>query len=400
MVLEIPAKHSLFKNTLSYLPPSEDKGRLLADTWQSELLKIVGALAKGEHAIQQHVSQTARNSIDEWKHHQDHGSQHSYFVYEGIVHIAKKEGIWKPEQDNIYQAYAVLHDLAQTFPLQHPATGEPLPGDVRKLHPDTMARMILLFGIKLGLSVSGARRMAMDIRHHDDTYSTGQTYSRMSPIGNLLADSDKLFGAGLSHNPNDLAHDALERNKKGGIGPAGWYLIRDDITPEERRDWQYGDRWLGDRLSAVLKEMNSTAFYTETGKAVAEAKRGAFVEQARQFYLDEYHQNRRMISLWEEAVTNARLMSVVLVGKNPDGKLPLEKPAEDLSDISGIVEEAYNRPIQVNTRPGHETPRGWKIQVTIDNQNPLLIDPSIARYETEERFMHAINAVITIGGLL
>lgn len=372
----------------------QERSRAFADKWSDNLHSIVDTLtASPEPSLNHDVAVRAKEAIDIWKTHDSHGAGHSYHVYEGMVYIAQQDGVWDQAHDATFQALAVLHDLAQSFPLVHPQTGEPVAGDARILHADTMARLIMMFGQKLGIETKLRRDLMRSIRHHDDTYVTGKLFSHMSYIGGVLADADKLFASSLSREADDLVTDAMSRNLLGGGARDGWPLLR-TLSQAERDDWVYGDRWFKDGLSAVIKEMVGTDYYTQTGKRLAHDKREAFFRLAPQYYTTLYRQQRDVIIQWKHAVdTSDASIKATQVGKDQAPQLLLMNTPED---VDGTIQYLSTLPLPVSRKPRDPSfvPMGWKIIVEGLSEQPFILDPSILAYPTEEAFLDALHAVL------
>lgn len=358
---------------------------LFVDKWKRELLGITGILAnKSNVGILPEILIETKQAIKSYTTHKDHGASHSYFVYEGMRYLAEKEGL--TIDDSILQAAAVLHDIAQILPNKNPQTGELLTKDQRLSHPEIMARAVIQFGEALNIKEKDIREIMAAIRHHDDTYTSGK-YEHMRPLGNLLADSDKLFGGGMSREVKELAHDAIIRNQQGADNPQGWYLLRDDLTQDQRNNWKYGDRWIGDRVSAVRKDMFKTEFYTESGKQIAEQRRSIFIEQAKIAYGAEYDATHEALKNWRTSMDTNAPAIVRLIGKNPNGTDPQVERVEQDEEIKAVIDRAYNKDLGVKTREGFPATRGWKIQISIGEGKPIILDPSIARFSTKETFL-------------
>ncbi len=391
MPIEQETVRRLFTETHIHEPPSDNKRDSMIAKWQSELSHIVDRVSEQPHMSSLVIEET-RSALDAWVNHKDHGAQHSYAVYEGMVWLAQQDGTWSQDQDSTFQALAVLHDLSQILPFKDPVTGNPLNGDQRKAHAKAMSVAIRFFGGGLGLQKGEVNDLARSIRHHDDEY-LGKHYPFFSRAGMILADADKLFGAGLSRDPKQLAADAIARNQQGASRPDGWYLLR-DLTKEQRDNWQYGDRWLSDRVSAVRMDMIGIQFYTETGKRMAKERRDAFLEQAHIAYGKEYDDTKRAVDLWNTAIHYGRSISIQLVGKNSKGVDPLTEHIEYPYDVDTIIAMAYEKRLNVKTRADFDNPKGWKIQATIEG-NSVIIDSSIARFSSKSDFLLALRKACT-----
>lgn len=365
------------------LEPSKER---VINIWYSSLRRITNQLLL-KRSLNDGVAEAALKSIDDHLKQGDHGAEHSYDVYRGMKWLAEKEGGYDGIDDSKMQAAAVLHDLGQMIPFKDPLTGDDLakenPQEQRIKHAEIMNWVIWKMGTALQINRKDIGELRKAILHHDDT-PTKEKYASMNPLGGLLADSDKLFGAGDSKEPNDLARDAIVRNQTGSANPEGWYLLRDDLNSQARDKWQYGDRWYGDRVGAVRKEIFKTEFYTKTGEEIAQQRKTAFVEQAKIAYGKEYDAVKNSIREWQSAYITELKPIVTYVGKGiANADLMVIK-----EDIPAIIKKAYEKELPIKRRDGYVA-RGSKIQVKIGEVTHI-IDPSIARFTTKEDFLTAL----------
>lgn len=342
----------------------------LTQGWVAALHGVVRELARRDGFLEATTGQI-HEAIDNWVVHPDHGAQHSYHVYEGMKWMASEEGWLGEVSDSVLQAMAVLHDLMQTVPLVDPKTGSAFVGNQRKLHAKAMATAVGYYGQRLGLPEEEITDLAFNIRHHDDVYE-GIGDRPFSYAGQLLSDADKLFGSGLSRNPKELARGAMLRNLKGSSGLQGWYLLRGDIGEDERREWNYGDRWLVDAVASVKVDIFRLPFYTATGRQLGEARKKAFLELVERVYGDEYDRAVDALKVWRDLESQGDETTVFLVGKDQSPEL-----VEKGIPIDQVVAKAHQRTLplkQQYLRDGLE-PRGWKILFS-----DFVIDPTIARF--------------------
>lgn len=333
--------------------------------WEGVLSGIVEEL---DEQIDIEVKDRALEAIKNWKNHPDHGARHSYHVYRGMVVLERMDERQGEVPDSDKQALAVLHDLAQSLPYVDPDTGRELKGNQRKMHAVAMARLIKLVGGRLGVDQSELKRLAEGVRVHDDVYK-GRKVESLPYSAQLLSDADKLYGAGERLTPAQMAAEAIQRNLKGSAKRDGWYLLR-DLTCEERRGWEYGDRWLSDAASAVRMDMFGIEFYTKSGMKVAEERRAAFLSQAETEYGDVIEQTYDLVQKW----VDGNVEKVMLVGKG--------QADEDVHNnaVEEVCTQAYGRRLDLEGKylRGVFEPRGWKIVLVVDGQEQV-VDPSVAR---------------------
>lgn len=351
--------------------------------WESEMHTMISDIFS-QGGFDPEVEKQYYCGIGEWVKHPDHGAQHSAHVYLGARYMMSEEGEWKndPLQDTQLQIEAVAHDIFQIFPYLNPKTGEVLVTDSRIQHPELSARAILAIAAILNID---SRTVAIDIRHHDDTYF-GRIFNRFSPIGKYVAYADKLFGATCDQrDPKALVKSAIDRNRQGvskSIGevtPDSWYFLRDDLT----HPWQYGDRWYGDRLSALRTDFVESRFYTEIGQRIGEERRKAFIEIAPEEFAKEYDAVMQIMNQWEET-SNSGNNSIELVGKN-QRPIPM-----DGHNITTIISLAYESQLPLSVKPDKSHPKGYMV-VLKSHDKSFVIDPSIARFKTKDDFLEAIS---------
>lgn len=351
-------------------------------TWQKNLLTITEKLNNID-SVNKIVLADTKNAFEAFSKHPDHGIHHSVCVYAGMIYLARQSG-WSEEEiiqaDSLFQTEAVLHDLAQFLPNRDWQTGEQLQTDQRKDHAKRIAYLARFLGTDIGLSRITTRELSRSMLHHDDTWmQEGPPYTHISPIGELLADSDKLFG---THLPNELGEyddkalvkDALERNLAGSSGEKGWYLFRKDLTPEQRESWQYGDRWLADGVSAIHFQFFRQPMYTAAGSEMLTRQQAVFWEVAQDVYGE----------LWEKQhgyIENSTPPYTII------SRDYSEKTHQSIGDLIQILQE---RPVKATPRGNLTNPRGWKILIT-ENENTHIIDPSIVRFSTKQEFLEALE---------
>lgn len=345
-------------------------------------IQVIGnALAKlqDKGLMNDTVYDRSLEALKTWKNHGDHGAIHSFHVYEGMREIAKEENkaSWLQENDSKMQVVAALHDLMQILPFTNPKTGESLDGDKRRMHADTAANVLLVFGKELELTREEIYELGVAVKDHDDVYM-GKVSKRLSYLGQLLSDADKLYGAGIL-NADDLAEVAIRRNQKGAGNSQGWYLLR-NLSINEVRKWRYGDRWNSNRLSAVLTDMK-LHFFSEHGRKIARLRKKSFLTKAPELYSSEYDTTVQVLQQLLDRV-NTKDKIVFLTGK---GQQPEEIAIHSEEDLAVIINEAYERelPLEKKYRREGFSPRGWMIQFDLDEEN-IVIDPSIARFAFQE----------------
>ena len=366
--------------------------------WAKALHGLTNELA-GRGGVKQDIFSRVHEGIGTWVVHQDHGAEHSYFTYQVVRELAQRGG----EQigNSRLQAMAVFHDLMQIIPLVDPDTGRELNREQRKYHPMAMAMGLRHFGRKLGFSSEEIRNLWIPIKYHDAVYEGRadlvEKITTEHPEIGLFSDGDK-FGTADTLNPKEIAAEAMKRNRKGAEKPGGWYLFRDDLSSEDRQEWKYGDRWLSDRLAALLAMLKISCF-SETGKKMAGLVIKELKEQAPTIYAEEYDDTVGKIRKWKEAKREE--VEVVLVGKDQEPEL-----VKDWSDMTGVINDALTKRLDLHSRYLREDfePRGWKVKVLI-NKEEFVIDPSIAHFAFDSQgkfnpeigradFIQALEAVL------
>ncbi len=374
----------IFSDRIPDQEPSTETGAAMIALWTSRLLTAINVLGRqststGELVYKPDVLDLARQAVTKWASESaakvDHGAWHSYYVYEGERWMAQQEERATEVADTFLQAQAVLHDIMQFLPFNSPTTGESLPGDQRRRHAIASAALVQTFGSIFGLSSVEVHELSQAIRVHDDVFADKMHH--ISYAGQLLSDADKLFGAALpAEEPEIIVSKTIERNYTGAhlADGSGWYIFRDDSS-EGRAQWQYGDRWNRDGVSAVKKGMFDIQFYTEVGQKLAQERRDIFARDLEKNYTPMFDEAEVFIKDWKELVEQqgVKNIPVKLVGKNQPAGLPL-----NYYSIAEAVRTAYNRELDTlapeSRRPGC-TPKGWMIKL-----GERILDPSIGRF--------------------
>ena len=391
------------ENTLNVFISEHSENQKLPDfarRWVNRLWKATQHL-QNKGIVHSTVNMEA--SLVQWIRDRDHGFWHSFCTAQGATLIAKEEGIDDKRSLELLEAEAVLHDFARSLPDIDYRNGEKHTlKESQKIpkHNIFITSLVRAFGVELGLTPEETRQIATDLLYHDFShqYSTEarhyqSAFNKISPLGKVLHDADKLFGAGLEQDIKSLVLDTLERNRIGGFKEIGWYLLRDDLSSEQRDKWRYGYRWNADRISAVRNDFYGIPGLTETGKRLFESRREIFSEQMVIRFGEEYDEIEETVSWIQEP--NDQNIKIELVGKEQETEEVTEK------GIQTAIEEAYNRPLTLsskNCRSGY-IQRGWMIKVTKDGESRL-IDPSIARFiftdRGKETFIEEIKKVFSL----
>ncbi len=250
-----------------------------------------------------------------------------------------------------------------------------------------MARTIIEVGRMVGLDWGERRDLARTVQHHDDTYKNSP-YDLFSPAGKLIADADKLYGGGFERDPSELVRGTLERNKIGARGEKGWYLVREDLTPELRDNWSYGDRWYGDRVCSVRRDIFGTTFYTDSGKRIAKERREVFWLTAENFFGQEYDEMDSQRKLWYDNLNSVR---VYRTSVDPKNKSAFVKEQVDTNSPVALINNLYKTHINLPRRHGSlDTAYGWMIRIEIGNKT-MAIDPSVARLNSKNEFLNVVR---------
>lgn len=387
----------IFKSVDTQLPEQW----LTTAKWMRELQRIVAEIAP---TIDKQTEHAICEGLDAFTIDKIHGVNHSFDVYRGMRWLAQQDDQLNKQEDGKYQALAVLHDLAQFLPFHNPYTGETFKGNKRKLHARIMAVATQWFGKKLHLSQKNIQEISLGIRTHDDYYQ-GEKHEGLPYLGQVLSDADKLFGAVFDTDPTVLAKKTMERNLEGLQGPKGWYLVRPELTQADRNQWQYGDRWNLDGISAVYKDFyNPIGFYTPAAQQLGQVRRKAFEQIMDEIYGYEYDATAQKVHDVKQSlgttIKGRIAMRLSLVTRDPDDPQHLRKETVTTHNffetpdgvMKKVISRAYNKEVPLKpseAKPGF-SPRGWKIRAQFHGHDSI-IDPSIARFPTRDIFLQAIR---------
>ncbi len=356
---------------------------MFVSSWEQKLRQCVSeSAALGD--IHPEIAQEAQTGITNWVKDKEHGGVHAWYVYMGMQWLAKQEYI--EPQPKTWEAAAALHDLGQFLPLKNRKTGESnLTGNPRLRHPQMLNVLTRLFGDRLGLTGAEVIEAASAIRIHDDVFAN-KIHPELSDTAKLLSDADKLFGASLNCQPEQLVREIIQRNYDGLDKAEGWYLIR-NLSVATRNAWQYGDRWYGDGISAVRRQINMP-YYTPTARKLSLAMKSLFTSIPSDVYGNIYDQMQERLRLWETSPDPDK--KIWLVGK--------EQRAQEITSASSLTEQvdlAYKRklPLLSKKLTRQSEPRGWHLRLETSD-TIAIIDPSIARFPSKAIFLSSIKQAL------
>lgn len=355
--------------------PSLDKARQFVNHWQDSLIHIVNTVWEKEGyfiAAKDEIIKGINSWATEDPNQPDHGGYHSYFVYEGMRTITSQDGRQAEVSDELMQAMAVLHDMIQSMPAVDFRTGAEDKGmNVRDIHAHKIALIARSFGKSLGLNQTELRELIHGVGHHDDVY-TGETFTPKHYSAAVLSDADKLFGARIEFDAQESTRTTLQRNLNGASKADGWYLIRRDLQPSERKQWQYGHRWISDAISAVRRDFFDMEFLTETGRKLAQQRRDEFMPIMREVYGDFYDRQAILVERW----INGEKAQVCGKGEHP--------PAIDDLSPSEVIEKLTHTRLKLPAKylKNNLDDLGWKLQI---GQPPEVIDSSVAQFMFDDQ---------------
>ena len=331
--------------------------------------------------------------------HPDHGIIHAFYVYRGMHTLIDQENASiTQEQDKQLQLLALLHDAMQTLPFSYPPkkSGILSQENQKNEHARIIAVLTRQFGAQLGLDPHTVRALAFGLKEHDSSYnSVYYPNGSFSYLSKLLHDADKLYGASVRTEIQELIAGGLRRNFQANEGIKGSFLLRADLTPKYRAKLTYGDRCYSDSLAVALKEFN-LQMYTQAGTEVASQKLAVALEQMQTVYGELYDQTRSLIETQIIPKIDSQQLQFYSQAMEHEPQTEyinstdlLKKTILNLYEKVLILPEKYQRPNYKNTDA-----RGWKLFVAIQDKLHS-IDPSIARFcfseNGKQEFLDAIQ---------
>jgi hypothetical protein len=319
-------------------------------------------------------------AVTSWLIDGQHGADHSLSVYQGALELCRIERLPVDEEvDKKLKRLAVGHDLVQFFPEAENGVAD-------------HAMIVALLARRSGL---GDREFAQALAYHDltlnltDPKQIKRQTGKLSLLGKIFHDADKLYGLGFSENPEQLAVNVVVRNRAGAFKEDGWYLIRSDLTREDRLSQRYGMRWFSDRLASVGKEIFGIQCLTGSGIKIAATRKQAFIDTVlEQEYGREFDETQAAVAWWSE---NSGIgLKLELVGKN--FTVQEFKPR----DIMTVIKLAFNSSLGIDGGEKYATrPYGVMIRLSYNGEMKL-IDPSIARFTSKTDFLKAVKQAVSV----
>lgn len=366
-------------------PELSQDGLIQIKTWASELLNFGGRLQERQVI---HPSINIKAGVMAWLEDDQHGAVHSFMVYRGAAEkIAPYElgRLLDTIEDRKLQWLAAGHDLVRFFPGVNYQTGLPISDwqtTAMSKHALRAGWLMRQLGGDLGFTSEESLQLAQDLAYHDFSLENikGERRARillkLSSLGRIFHDADKLFALGLTDNAGELVRNVLERNRLGGFRTEGWYLLRPDLTDRERDEWQYGDRWFSDRVAAIRKEIFGSKMLTQIGRKIASARQEVFAEVGAQVFGAEFNRQLKIVKRWETHFSDHSIQ-IEFVGKNYPSQ---NFEASDLETVYSLIVAAMNAIVPVSGEIGFgRIPKGIMIMVTCGGKKEL-IDPTIARF--------------------
>lgn len=345
----------------------------------------------GEQALESQGIENDRpffKGVDDWIQDSVHGVEHSYRVYQKAIELKRMD----PENSHIDERYlmlmAIIHDLAEFLPLYSPDDLSQPDADKDERwksqnHPRIMAALVRKIGENFGIKDS--RQLARDILYHDFYWEKPslkrqkKIADKLSSAGKILADADKLVANSSNPSHREAAENAIERCFSYGVGRE--YLIRPDLTKEERDAWWPRSVGLFDGLTVVLQQFNAPdhAFFTEQGGGQYQDKKGYFKEALEEVSRRLY---RASLDAIQQTQEQGQSLQWGIKGGNP------EIHGEVQGDIREFMERLINTPVEGKSEKGRDY-YGYSIKAGDE-----WIDPSIARYASEEDLISALLYVV------
>ena len=381
--------------------------------WAITLWQSMQFLLKSQNFPKEQNEQFEQEYLDkllEFILHPDHGIVHSYFVYKGILHLAKLDA--KPiapgsVEDQEAQLFALFHDVMQTLPFaikKNTKKGKFATINQKNEHARIMAVLTRRFGTKLGFDQKVVRNFAFGVQEHDSSYDKKMYPEKLGYIQMLGHDADKIYGASIKTDADTITKAMLERNYEANRGEKGSYLLRTEKTKADREKFRYGDRWFLDCIAVIIREL-TIEMYTQAGKEVAQLRRESAIDQIHIVYGNFFDLTNSVITqeLYPSSEHLPDFLELSITGADQLTQ-PLSIPTRP-EDLCAVIDFLYNKPLILepkNHRPGYnpETDaRGWKISIKTRNTDNLIkerfLDPSIARFcfiaDGRELFLTAIT---------
>lgn len=376
--------------------------------WSKTLLEIkeiiLSHLKNVTDTEKQAFSVAFTKALCEYIKHPDHGMTHSYFVYKGMLYLHKLETHTDPsnEVDIEMQLLAVLHDAFQTLPYE--VAGENC-GIVSKVQKNDHARIVAVILKRcahlFNIPQQKAKELAFALEMHDSSYDRILYPEQMCFTGQLLHDSDKLFGTATTVDPQLLARGLFRRNAIANSSSSGAYLMRAELKPDYRQKITYGDRCYSDGFSLALAEV-SFPMYTNSAQAISKERKKHAEKELLKVYSDIFDNLNQVLQTIIIPNLSQKDMQVfaVSLGNTPKRLTHIT----NATDLANTINEMYTTVLTLPKayhRNSYVTPndsRGWKLEV-LYNQNEFIIDPSIARFcfmkNGKQEFLRIVSEAFT-----
>lgn len=368
-----------------FTPTSENL--VTKESFQAEALETLrdafALLAEQFPELDDKYGAIFEQGLSRWQKDPSHNIEHSFWVYQKMLHIAYEEGVQLNEQvQRELFIRAILHDLGEFFTIY----GKDV--DHAQRHPLVMA--VIIRGINMLLKANEGKQLSVDILNHDffwekpSVSQMEQKRKELSVYGHILADADRLVDNGATSVEEEV-QQSLQRNRDGSLGK--WYVLRQDLTAEDRAQWQMRTKGLFDGLSALLPEFTGSKewFYTRTGQALHENKLSAFRATIIEFYQQRYDYGWQQLDRLK-----GQEIRVGIKGEAESSEVRIPQEGREMRELlTDIVETPINS--KIDARFPERKYHGYSLQ--LDNNE--WIDPSILVFENKEALAQYIDNAIS-----
>jgi hypothetical protein len=344
-----------------------------------------------------------------WIADKAHGVRHSYALYERSLELKAEELAKGNTQFDVdeeaLELRAILHDFGEFIPV-YDSSGQlfrKTTGDGRvdeawqfRRHDQLIAIAVQRIGRALG--IDDTQQLARALRHHDFYWSrpseeaSQKMKESLTPTDWLFIDADRLVG--------DSVSEQISRNRDNSMGK--WYILRGDLSPEDRDEWQLRTGGLFDGSAALYREFSGEDywFYTDAGKERNRQKRQDFLDSYREFYLSQYRSGWELIAQAREhhwpievglrgekdgnksAIVQAPEAGVSLTSEMSDAEL-----CEQFATLMSVAVTGKENPKFIDPNTG-ESRKYYGYSVRVNEK--FWLDPSILRFADEAALEQAL----------
>lgn len=358
-----------------------------------------------------------KSSLREWQVDKIHGVEHSYLVYKLAKEIRDEDNL--PVTDEQLFLQATIHDLSQFLPLvNHLDRTEvrmkevwlendkkayiPVSKDIElsaedgekeqewkeKRHITLMAWIVRNIGTQLGFSSAETRQIARDVYYHDHfwnkpTFEQVESYRKvLSDAGRILADADRLVYKGKADGKSAVEF-GIERCHGYGFGKE--HFIREELSAEDRWQWEQRSAGFFDTLSVLLRQFTSPKFYfhTEYGRNMNRKNKREFTPEIRKYVGDLYEKSKKKLETVSDESGQITLQYGIKLKKQ------IELYSTKGQDLTELLEQVYNKPRGEDENEYGR--RAYGYNVYIDGE---WIDPSIVLFNSKADCINAVDEAI------